>query len=404
MNSYKFKSSIKNPLLKQIGSKSTNSRDTDKLNLEYLLDYLKINVNTKSPISLKSTDIEKEIHEPELGEFVDLYISPENSNLDEIMEGTKFKRYGVLTTITGKLNFYKNFSFLSSLITCINDKFISLTEDMQISYLKSLKLYIYQSFTKEFYNFNNYKLLEKSFGFDKLIISKNLYNYEITSNEILVISDIFHINIFILDLSKDKLLFTGLNFVPYKKNIFLLKKENDFYEPLNLNNSFCINNTDDFISYLIENNEKVDLLFKNNKDSLFEIYKEPLEKYINFYTKEINLDIKNKILEKQIYKLNKINEDDNFNSETEVNNDFTENKNIIGFNEITEIKSLSDSSNEFSDNENIEKSYTKTELTKLKISDLILIAKSLNIPVEYFESEKKKKKTKNVLIEEIIKN
>jgi len=422
MNNHKFKSSIKNPLLKQIGSKSNvyrNDKDTVKINLEYLLDFLKINIKTPV-INSPKINTNDEIHDPELGEFVNLQVSSINSNLDEIIDGIEFKRYGVIKSVIGKLNFYKNLSFLSSLATCINDKFVSLDSDTQINYLKSLKLYIYQTFTKEFYNFNNYKLLEKSFGFNKLTISKNLYNYDLTQNEILAISDMFHINIFIIDIAKDKLFFTGLNFVPFKKNIFLLKKEDDFYEPLNYNNNFYMNHTEDFINYLIENNNRVDLIFKLTKDSTFEIYNEPFEKYINFYNKDVKLDIKNKILERKIYNINKTkelsdniitnnsdNSDNSDNSETEINNDYTENKNIVGFNEITEIKSLSDLSNDdsyYSSDEEIEKKYTKSELIKLKLQELVLIAKSLHISADYVESDKKKKKTKNMLIEEIIKN
>ena len=57
----------------------------------------------------------------------------------------------------GKLKFYSNLSFLSSLSVCMNDKFLLLDEGQQFSYLKSLKLYIYNSFNKSFYDANNYK-------------------------------------------------------------------------------------------------------------------------------------------------------------------------------------------------------------------------------------------------------
>ena len=75
-------------------------------------------------------------------------------------------------------------------MTCLSDKFNVLDEKTQLNYVKSLKLYIYNTFTKTFYDFQNYKELTKDFNFDRNDISKNLYNYDIQRNEFLVISDI----------------------------------------------------------------------------------------------------------------------------------------------------------------------------------------------------------------------
>ena len=46
--------------------------------------------------------------------------------------------------------------------------------------------------------------------------------------------------------------------------------------------------------------------------------------------------------------------------------------------------------------------YNKIELKKMKLNELVIISKSLNITVEYEQNNKIKKKTKDTLIEEIL--
>lgn len=430
---------IKNPLLKQIGKNDIiiNKESTEKkvLNLEVLLEYVK-NLSTKNSTEINITvennssinnvnedNILLDINiEPKFGEFIELKISEDN--LHNIIDGISFKRFGVLKSVPGKLKFYNNLSLLSSLIIAMNDKLIATSEESFVNYVKSTKTYIYNIFNKTFYDQHKYKDLAKTHNFDRLEISKNLHNFEISRNELLVISDIFHINIFILDTKKDKLFFTGVKFIPYKKNIFLLKKDDGFYEPLYLDNKFYIEHDNDFVQYLLENSNLVELYFKNDKNT-FDISLEDFDFYNNYIEKEVKLDIKNKILERRLYNLNKTevkeenidnndnndNKDNNNDKENELDNDYTENKNMPEYNIATEIKSLSDSdaddssdTDDSSDEEIVETAkYNKTELKNMKVNEIILIAKSLNISVECKKDGKVKKKTKVELIEEIIK-
>ncbi len=415
---------IKNPLLKQLGQKNINqsvlinspitTTKEKKLDLENLLQYIKnFNNNvedTNNILEINNKEITNETHDdPKNGEYINFICN--KKNIKEITDGLNFKRYGVLKSSYGKLKFYNNLSLLSSLMSCINDNFIMIDEQLQLNYLKSLKLYIYNTFTKSFYDSQNYKELTKEFNFDRIQISKNLFNYDIQRNEFLVISDIFHINLFIFDIGRDKLFFTGIQFIPYKKNIFLIKKEDGFYEPLYLDNSFIVDEQHDFIQYLIENNSKVDLLFKNDKFNIFDISQENLDKYSNIIVNDIKLDINNKILERRLYNLNKtkIDEEKNIdnNDDTNIINDYTENKNVLDYNIATEIKSLSDNeSNDQSDDTDSEEvittKYNKTDLKKMKLLEIMTISKSMGIILEYEEKNKTKKKTKDKLIEEIL--
>jgi len=426
---------IKNPLLKQIGKNDIviKEQTTEKkvLNLEILLDYIK-NLN-KNPTELNITveninsnedNISLDISiEPKFGEFIELKIA--GDNLNNIIDGINFKRFGVLKSIPGKLKFYNNLSLLSSLIIAMNDKLIASNEETLVNYVKSTKTYIYNIFNKSFYDQHKYKDLAKTYNFDRIEISKNLHNFEISRNELLVISDIFHINIFILDTKKDKLFYTGVKFIPYKKNVFLLKKDDGFYEPLFLDNKFYIEHDNDFVQYLLENSNLVELYFKSGNNN-FDISLEDFEFYNNYIEKEVKLDIKNKILERKLYNLNKTevieetkldvinenNEENNNDKTYDLDNDYTENKNMPEYNIATEIKSLSDSDSESSDSDSDESSdedlvevakYNKTELKNMKVNEIVLIAKSLNISIECKKDGKLKKKTKVELIEEIVK-
>ena len=416
----KFQSNkIKNPLLKQIGHIIKNDKEKEnvnvnekKINLEILIEFVhNLESNTGIDLEIKKETLSdsiknEEVHDmndPEIGQFIEL--RGLKKNLSEIIDGLSIKRFGVLKSMPGKLKFYSNLSFLSSLSVCINDKFLILDEGQQFSYLKSLKLYINNSFNKTFYDINNYKELSKENNFDKVEVSKNLYNFDLTRNELLVISDIFHINLFILDSSRDKLFYTGTRFVPYKKNIFILKKEDGFYEPINIDDKFYVDHENDFVQYLIENNKKVELFFKNDKFKEFTIHVDDADHFKRYIQKEVKLDISNKILERRLYNLNRTDKEIN----NEDINDYTENKNLPDYNLATELHSLSDSDNQTEMEESDKDSeecktvkYEEKNLKNLKLEDLFLIAKSLNIELDKRTETTVKKKTRKDLIKEII--
>ena len=422
-------SRIKNPLLKQLGNGNKKEKTQElmindkKLNLELLIEFVNnFDKKDNSIDSIKNSDNNSNYVidniEPNIGEFISL--NNLSKSLNEITEGIDIKRFGIIKSIPGKLKFYNNLSFISSLAAILNSKFVELDENSQINFIKSLKTYVYTTFTKSFYDKNNYKELSKQFNFDRLDISKNFYNYELTRNELLVISDIFHINLFIFDISRDKLFFTGRYFIPYKKNVFMLKKDDGFFEPLNIDEKFYVEHDNDLIQYLLENNHKVELYFKL-EDNDFSIHCENLDKYTKEIDKEINLDIKNKILERRLFNLNRTDKD-NLNNDILNNdilnndilnndiNDYTENKNIPDYNLATEIKSLSDSEDDNTEEEsdknsddkeiNMKKKYKLDDLKNLKLAELSSIAGSMGINL----TDGKKKKTKNILIEEILEN
>lgn len=405
---------IKNPILKHI---SSSIKHENNLSLETLLEYITNNVSNLNNSTIQALHMDN-TNEPDVNHFIEL--NNLGHNLTDIIDGVFFKRFGVIKNTSGKLKYYSNLSLLSSLASCLDKKFILLDKELQINYLKSLKLYIFNSFSKSFYDLHNYK----SFNINRDVVSKNLYNFDISDIEMSIISDIFHINIFVLDVKLDKLLFCGNNFIPYKKNIFLLKKHDGFFEPLSLNDCFYVDHEHDLMQYLLENNTKVELTLKNNNFNEFTIY---FDNYNMYLKKEIKLDIKNKILERQLHNLNKSNTDSiNINKDTnectddnslsdDVNNlenenkkinDYTENKHMSEYNIATELCSLSDNDNsDNDDNDNddnicMEKTkhkYNMTELKKLKVAELLEISIKLGITF-------KKKPTKNILIEEILKN
>jgi len=317
---------IKNPILKQI---KQDTRPAKKLNLDELLTYIKTNV--LKPVEIIPDIIEKT-----------LIFDPE-SHLDSIFKDYDVKKYDIE-------EIYKSSdSFIYSLINCIKTDEIDLNDK---NYLKSIKSFIYNNFNSCFFE-NNYKQLSKECHFDKDTIKKNLLNFELSRNEILVIADIFHINIFIADKSRDKLFFTGTNYVSFKKNIFLIN-DNNIYEPLIIDNKLYLEQTHEFIDYA--------------KQAEFESYNEPLEVYIK--SPEFRKDIKDKIIEKQFIK-----------PEPKPELDEPE---TIAKNKAEVIK------------------YTKKILSGLKMDELTELALENNIEIDSIINGKKKKKTKTVLIEELL--
>jgi hypothetical protein len=122
-----------------------------------------------------------------------------------------------------------NLSLFSSVISCLKRSFLSQTiisqEKFLIAFIDRFK-----------YDLNSLFFLHK---YDKLynwslaeIISD--LNNGIFSGQILhILCDYFCINIFVLDVEDDSIFFGGgMHYIPYRKNMFLLKYDNDVFEPI----------------------------------------------------------------------------------------------------------------------------------------------------------------------------
>ena len=147
------------------------------------------------------------------------------------LESEQYYHIGCLQNFEPKnIDYDINISLFSSILTCLLPNFLQLNRIVQSDTIQKLILKLKKEAKKRFYEFE-YKNKESSFVHTDLI--NELDEGAFGGNIIRYIADYFHINIFILDIEEDELIFGNiLNFVPYKKTIFLLKYENNIFEPL----------------------------------------------------------------------------------------------------------------------------------------------------------------------------
>lgn len=119
-------------------------------------------------------------------------------------------------------------SYISSILSIVDDSYILMNEDNKIEYieffLKKLQKESRGLFTK--YEYQNYGWSIKDF-------CNNVKAFKANNKLIKYIADYLYINIFIVDIQNDKLIYIGSEiYNKYKKNIFI-KLHNTTYEPVN---------------------------------------------------------------------------------------------------------------------------------------------------------------------------
>lgn len=190
-----------------------------------------------------------------------------------------------------------NISLFSSILTCIIPIFSLPNKSVQSDIIQKMILKLKKEAKKKFSEFE-YRNKETSFTHTDLI--DDLDNGNFGGNIIRYIADFLHINIFVLDIEEDQLIFGNIkNFVPYKKTIFILKFENNIFEPLFTKKTKYFSFKDDLIEIIIDNIKDID-------DEIEIIKKENLDKYnvkpitMSFREKKALLDLRKK---EHIYKV-----------------------------------------------------------------------------------------------------
>jgi len=171
-------------------------------------------------------------------------------NIAEILKYSKkmFYRYG----ITKYDNDHNNISFICSIFTLLDKKFITLDKAEEVSYIKSYMTQVKQ------------KVLEKDFKFElKSKFSKDILLDRIEKTNlndgvlIQLFSQILDINFIIMDFKTDKLnsVFNGDYFNPWKVTLLLAKNDKN-WEPI-----FCdkkqFSFNDSFLKKMLTNEEIV---------------------------------------------------------------------------------------------------------------------------------------------------
>ena len=203
----------------------------EKVTLDELVEYIKSNNKSnkrkKKELSESLSDSEEEhdLNKP-LEYLTKKKIDSFGKNLDDIyfnnLENTYFREGSIKEINENNISFYYSILFL-----LFKEKFNSLELNQKITFIeifiKLLKLDVNSE------KFNKFKTL----GWKKESVMNYIKNNEINKILLRYISEYLHVNIFIIDLENQNILFSGENpFIKYKKNLFLLKLNENDYEPL----------------------------------------------------------------------------------------------------------------------------------------------------------------------------
>jgi hypothetical protein len=269
---------------------SNKSKSYERITLDMLLKFIKINLSTFQPCAEIIVEKEEKTKQVE-------------KNISAKTQSTKKSFYEELDYSTKPINFessfIKNFPNFpqSNLLVCnLLSLFVpteSETKNKKIDYSKYtfFKAILYNSISNmtETDLENILKTLVKhvsyggitEFNYSKLKWTKktlkdNLNQNIINEMTIRVTSDYFHVNIFVINEDSKKIEYGGGDFIPFKKNIFVYKYKDSFYPVFTQNNKFFPFNSD-LMVYLLKNTNNITLLSHDQ----FTFKEEDLSKYIN---------------------------------------------------------------------------------------------------------------------------
>jgi hypothetical protein len=376
------------------------------------------------------------------------------SNLTEIFRShlENMTRFGVVRNMDNKTK--NNISFYTSLFSCIEKDFLMQPEKNQLTYIKTLVGRLSLLVKGELFTKMNYKM----FGWVSGKVSDDVAKYDVNNFTLRLISDYFHVNLFVIDIEDDSLKASiGNNFIPYKKNIFMIRIEGNNFEPVFYNDKKFLEHDSTLIKDLLKNSDRLEIYDVNLKLSsdtqVFEVKEEELDKYIivqkDYHVAGPKLDfkiLKNQRMKEQREKENKeikedeesaeikdsketaehvnnftemtVNDDDSdivSDLESDSNNsillDDTKVKKLIVKDKnkkVTKKKVNSDSDDEAEDEVDEEEDTLseygidlKNVSSAMKLTELQSIAKKLKISISSKEKGKTKLKTKQQLADEI---
>jgi hypothetical protein len=341
----------------------------------------------------------------ETGEVGKIKILP--TNLDQLFKkfSDRFLHMGALHNLDDKSKL--DISYFTSVFYCLRYSFSSLSVDEQRVFMNRFFEGFRKGISMGYFEEFGYNKLK----WNKVEIVKQVCDLAMTKCVMRYFADYLCVNIFILDVTDDTFYYTGGDFIPYKKNIFLLKQEH--YEPLITEKGRIFNVGDDVMKHIIENKEFVQLFNLNYKETKdvktfsFTVVEEDLSRYIDmkqFECVKVPEDINGY--------------DESNCSDEEVTSDSSEAEEIRDIKPVKKVTTKSSKSKSSDDNESDTQSESdiKTETSmnveklanpmkvplnitsKSKLLDVQAAAKKVGISIV----SSGKNKTKDVLYKEIM--
>lgn len=262
-----------------------NNQQIKRLTTEDVVNYINTNlveinnidIITIVPDSKKLNNEEQEIYQNN-----DLYKVLNIGDVERVKNLTPnlqllFSNFNLIRlSVLNNLNYSENISisqncvsFIASIFSCLRQNFNTININEQCRYIQQFFEILQINMTNGDFKYFGYDLIK----WNKNIILQDLIKFDLTEYVMRYIMDYLHINIFILDINLDRLQYIGDDFIPYKKNIFILK--HNYYEPIITEQSRFFTIGDSIIQHLI-----------NLK--LVKIVEEDLNKYIDMTQFKLN--------------------------------------------------------------------------------------------------------------------
>lgn len=270
-----------------------NEKYGERLTLDLLLSYIDDNmgkIKTIDCIDLNDTkhDVEKSIKNLEFQHVKKISFLPDNlaDVFDLENEKITYMHAGVLQFLKyiDKKHVSKtvdkfNVTLFSSILVCIKPNFLSQPIAIQTAFITNLIHRLKDCAKNSYFDTNNYK----NFGWSKNELCDEVVSDAVNDKIIKFLSDYLMLNIFILDVEQDELFFGSGAFVQYKKNVFLLRFENDLFEPFFIEQSRTYSHSDEIMKIVLKNSEKIRMIQFDKKNILEfnnQSFAEDLEKYL----------------------------------------------------------------------------------------------------------------------------
>jgi hypothetical protein len=230
------------------------------------------------------------IEQVNIQSIVEIRYLPDNLSLILKPNINKYSHTGCLKTIKSSNKNIIQISLLSSIITCLHYNFSILSLQNQLTFMtKVFERLKNESAGSKFTEFRYFR----KYRWNKHDIETDFNNSSCSVKVLKYLSDYFHINIFILDIEKDDIFFTGNEFIPHKNSVFLLKYSDDVYEPLFLGNLRFFSVDSYLINYIRKNPNIIKVMPLNGED-------------IDSFKEEIYNGDNNIVIEKIEYKLSDV--------------------------------------------------------------------------------------------------
>ena len=266
------------------------------------------------PATIKVLDLDKTAPLPQLPKKLTAIMGKVNS----------LSRHGVIQYC----NTIKDvdISFVSSILYILMDRYKSLTPVEAMEFIELFIRKIQRDAKKKYIEFNykqlNWKTREFALNVQNFIHGKDLLRY---------IADYLYVNIFIIDIKTDSIVYIGEELcIKYKKNILLIGHDTSQYEPVTCNDELWFPHDSSIIRKFTNSRflvERMDCNFTNvESDTEFIVGDEDLTKFMPKYNCTDSIKQQNKV---ELKEMIKDNESDDLNGFGEKRSDIDITTNMI---------------------------------------------------------------------------